>query len=214
MSPIALLGYAASLLIIISVSRTSILQLRIFGLVGSLTFLVYAVVIGAFPVALTNLVLAGLHLYFLSRLWSRKQEFFTALHLTKHSQYLRHFLEFHRDDIVAHQPGFEFDARDDQIRAFVLRDTVPTGVFIGRACADGSVEVELDYVVPQYRDMKVANYLYSPKSGIFADDAGSRTIWTRVGNEAHVAYFKRLGFDEVVVDGRPALAMELADLMQ
>ena len=212
MSPVIIVGYLASLLIIISVSRTSILQLRIFGLIGAVTFLIYSIAIGAYPVAITNIVLAGLHLFFLTKLWSRKREFFTALRLRKDSQYLRHFLDFHRDDIQNHQPGFVFDPRDDQIRAFVLRDTVPTGVFIGRSCADGSVEIELDYVVAQYRDMKVAKYLYSMRSGIFGGITNQR-VWTKTGNDVHVRYFKRLGFGETVIEDEPALAMDLAELV-
>ena len=120
MDPATLLGYAASLLIIGSVSRTSILQLRILGFIGALTFLAYGLVIGAYPVVLTNVVLAGLHGYFFLQIWSRRREFFTSLPLRKDSQYLRHFLRFHGDDIKAHQPGFRLRAHrwaDSSFRA-------------------------------------------------------------------------------------------------
>ncbi len=212
MGPAELLGYAASLLIIGSVSRTSILQLRILGFIGALTFMTYGLIIGAWPVALTNVVLAGLHGYFLIQMSLRTREFFTSLPLRKDSQYLRHFLEFYGDDIRDHQPGYEFVPADDQIRAFVLRDMAPAGVFIGRGCDDGSIEIELDYVIPKYRDLKVARYLYSEQSGIF-NQVRDRRIWTAAGSEAHVDYFERLGFDHANLDDQPVLISDIGDLI-
>lgn len=207
-SPTELIGYLGSLLIIVSLTRTSIVHLRMIGLAGSASFLIYAILIEAYPIAIVNIVIIGVHLYFLRQLLSNKIEFFTSLELNKDSRYLRHFLDFYADDIEAHQPGFEFEPRDDQVRAFILRDTVPAGVFIGKACSDATIEIELDYVVPQYRDFKVANYLYSDRSGIFAK-RGRRRIWTRPGSPEHVAYFERLGFVDTPVQGGPALMADL-----
>ncbi|NND02851.1 MAG: hypothetical protein HKN91_08690 [Acidimicrobiia bacterium] len=207
-SPTELVGYLGSLLIIVSLTRTSILHLRLIGLAGSATFFVYALLIEAYPIALVNVVIITVHLFFLRRLLSTKSEFFTSLELNKNSRYLRHFLDFHGEDIDAHQPGFDFEARDDQIRAFILRDTIPAGVFIGRACSDDTIEVELDYVIPQYRDFKVANFLYSDRSELFAH-RGRRKIWTRPGSDVHAAYFERLGFSPTTIQGGPALMADL-----
>lgn len=208
LSPVELIGYLGSLLIIVSMTRTSILHLRLIGLAGSVTFLTYSTLIEAYPIAVVNVVIAGVHLFFLRQLLSRKTEFFGSLELHKNSQYLARFLDFHRDDIEAHQPGFRFTARDDQLRAFILRDMVPAGVFIGRTCGDDSIEVELDWVVPQYRDFKVAEYLYSDRSNIFAHRT-RRRIWARPGSSEHVRYFEGLGFRPTIVEGAPALMADL-----
>ena len=211
-SPTELVGYLGSLLIIVSLTRTSILHLRLIGLAGSASFLLYSLLIEAYPIAVVNVVIIGVHLYFLRQLLSKKHEFFTSLELNKDSRYLRHFLEFHGADIESHQPGFAFDARDDQVRAFILRDTVPAGLFIGRTCDDATIEVELDYVAPQYRDFKVANFLYSDRSGVFAE-RGRRRIWTRPGSDLHVDYFTRMGFTPATVQGGPALMADLDAVM-
>lgn len=192
-SPTELVGYLGSLLIVVSLTRTSLLHFRLVGLAGSGTFLVYSLLIQAYPIAVVNVVIIGVHSFFLRQLLSTKHEFFTSLELHGNSRYLRHFLDFYRDDIQDYQPGFTFEPRDDQVRAFILRDTIPAGVFIGRACADDTIEVELDYVAPPYRDFKVAEYLYSDRSQIFGA-AGRRRIWTEVGNDEHAAYFRRFGF--------------------
>lgn len=212
-SPVELIGYAGSLLILTSMTRTSILQLRIIGLLGSMAFFIYGILIAAYPIAIVNVAIVGVHVFFLRQLLSKKIEFFTSLELNKDSRYLDHFLTFYADDIAAHQPGFRYVARDDQVRAFVLRDTVPAGVFIGRTCDDDSIEIELDYVVPQYRDFKVAEFLYSDRSHLFAH-RGHRRIWARPGNEVHVKYFERLGFHEAMVDGEPALVADLESMLR
>ena len=211
-SPTELVGYLGSLLLVISLTRTSLLHLRLVGTAGSAAFVVYSLLISAYPVALVNLVIIGVHLYFLRQLLSKKIEFFTSLELNRDSRYLRHFLDFHSDDIAAHQPGFEFDPRDDQVRAFILRDTVPAGVFIGRTCQNDTIQVELDYVVPQYRDFKVADFLYSDRSQIFSSRS-RRRIWTRPGSKAHIAYFERLGFSPTTMEDGPALLADLDAVM-
>jgi hypothetical protein len=212
-SPVELVGYLGSLFIIISMTRTSILHLRLIGLAGSVTFLMYSILIEAYPIAVVNVVIIGVHLFFLRQLLSKKTEFFSSLALHKNSQYLARFLDFHRDDIEAFQPGFEFDARDDQLRAFILRDMVPAGVFIGRTCADNSIEVELDWVVPQYRDFKVSEYLYSDRSEIFSH-SNRRRIWARPGSADHVRYFEGLGFRPTIMEGAPALMADLGEVVR
>lgn len=207
-SPVELVGYLGSLLIVISLTRTSILHLRLVGLAGSTAFLVYSILIEAYPIAVVNVVVIGIHIFFLRQLLSKTKEFFTSLELNKDSQYLRHFLSFYSDDIQSHQSGYEFEARDDQVRAFILRDLVPAGVFIGRTCDDGTIEVELDYVAPQYRDFKVAEFLYSDRSKIFgAHDC--RRIWAQPGSEVHVEYFEKMGFKPTTLDGNQVLMADL-----
>ena len=210
--PVELIGYLGSLLIVLSMTRTSILHLRLIGLAGSATFLTYSILIAAYPIAIVNVVLIGVHIFFLRQLLSKKTEFFSSLELNKDSQYMRYFLDFHSKDIDAHQPGFRFEARDDQLRAFILRDMVPAGLFIGRTCSDDSIEVELDYVLPQYRDFKVAGFLYSDRSGIFSHST-RRRIWARPGSAEHAKYFERFGFKPATVDGAPALMANLDEVL-
>ena len=212
LSPTELVGYLGSLLIVISLTRTSLLHFRLVGLAGSSTFLLYSLLIEAYPIAVVNVVIIGVHLFFLRQLRSTTHEFFTSLELNRNSRYLRHFLDFHSEDIEEHQPGFTFEPRDDQVRAFILRDTVPAGVFIGRACADGTIEIELDYVAPAYRDFKVADYLYSDRSQIFRAE-GRRRIWTNVGSDDHAQYFRRFGFSPTRREGTIVLMANLDAVM-
>ena len=51
-----LVGYVASILVAISLMMSSILKLRLINLVGSAAFVVYGALIGAYPVAVVNLL--------------------------------------------------------------------------------------------------------------------------------------------------------------
>lgn len=188
------IGYLGSALLIVSMTRTSILKLRIFGLIGSLVFFVYSLLIEAYPIAVVNVVILSVHIFFLRQLLSKKIEFFKILEVHPESRYLEYFLEFHADEIRAFQPGFAYQPEEGQIRAFILRDLVPAGLFIGRACRDHSVEVQLDFVIRQYRDFRVGEFVYSKRSGLFRDPKCTRA-WSETGNTSHNDYLERMGFE-------------------
>lgn len=204
------IGYLGSALLIVSMTRTSILKLRVFGLVGSLVFLTYSLLIKAYPIAVVNVVIAAVHIFFLRELLSRKTEFFTILEVRPESRYLEYFLDFHAEEILRFQPGFRYEPSGDQIRAFILRDLVPAGLFIGRACEDHSVEVQLDFVIPQYRDFRVGEFLYSERSGLFRDPRCTRA-WSPAGTLAHNEYLERMGF-ELTSDPEPTYEKDLRPL--
>ncbi|MEL6892675.1 MAG: uroporphyrinogen decarboxylase [Actinomycetota bacterium] len=63
-----LIGFAGSALIIGSVLMRSVVRLRVLGLSGSLTFIVYGVVLGAWPIVVTNGLTTAIHVARLRRL--------------------------------------------------------------------------------------------------------------------------------------------------
>lgn len=189
-------GYLASGLIILSITQKSILRLRIFGLIGGLTFLVYSIVIEAYPIAIVNLIAASIHAWYLRKLINRKDEVFRLLQVRPESRYLADFLDFYSDDIQGKlQPEFRHDPRPGQMTTFILRDMVPAGLFIGEQAADGTFEVKLDYVIPQYRDFKIARFVYAPESPIMANIAPT-CAWTRATNPVHAKYLRQVGYRE------------------
>ncbi len=191
---IEVIGYIGSGLVILSLLQKSILRLRTIGLVASLTFLVYSISIEAYPIAVVNVVAAAIHLYYLRKLVRRKHEIFTILRLRPDGRYLRYFLDFYKDDIAGrYQPNFTYEPTPNTIAVFMLRDMVPAGLVVARLHGDSSFEILLDYVIPQYRDFKLANWLYSEDSGI-ADETNSRLAWTRITTPDQEQYFTRIGF--------------------
>ncbi len=198
---VELVGYAASGLIVVSITQKSILRLRLLGLVGGVTFLVYSLLIEAYPIAAVNLVASGIHLWYLRRLVRRKEEVFRVLHVLPDSRYLHDFLDFYRDDIQGrYQPEFDYVPSPDLVTAFVLRDMVPAGLLIGERREDDTFEVTLDFVIPQYRDFKIGSYVYSRESSLFGERPPA-SVWATASNKDHAAYLRRMGFSRCPDDG-------------
>lgn len=61
MSPIELLGYAASAGVVLSFAMKSVVRLRTVSVVGSGLYVAYGVIIGAWPVVVTNAVVVALN---------------------------------------------------------------------------------------------------------------------------------------------------------
>jgi hypothetical protein len=197
---VELLGYLASAIIIVSITQTSILRLRLLGLVGALAFLGYSLAIGAYPIAVVNVVAASIHLWYLRRLIGHTDEVFRLLHVLPSSVYLLDFLDFYDDEIHGRfQPEFTFHPRPDQVRAFILRDMVPAGLLIGEREGDGTFRVDLDFVIPQYRDFKIGRYVYSAASGLFGGSTPT-CVWARASTPEHAKYLRRMGFSACADD--------------
>jgi hypothetical protein len=197
---VELFGYLASTLIILSIIQTSILRLRLLGLAGALAFLGYSLAIGAYPIAVVNVVAATIHLWYLRRLIRRKDEVFRLLQVLPDSRYLLDFLDFYDDEIHGRfQPEFEYRPRADQLHTFILRDMVPAGLLIGRPEGDGTFRIDLDFVIPQYRDFKIGRYVYSSDSGLFGGSTPT-CVWTRASTPDHAKYLRRMGFSACADD--------------
>ncbi len=60
-----LVGFLGSALIVTGVMMRRVQWLRAFALAGSMTFVVYGVLLGAWPIVLTNVITTSLHGYHL-----------------------------------------------------------------------------------------------------------------------------------------------------
>ncbi len=207
-----LIGYFGSALVVASLSMKSILRLRLVGLAGAIVFCTYGILIGAYPIVITNLVIIGIHSFFLRQLLGSKPVF-TVLEVRQGSRYLEYFIDHYIDDIRQEfLPGFHFEPKPDRYRAFILRDMVPTGLFICDLDGTDTAKVQLDYVIPAYRDLKVARFLYSASSAIFSDPTISH-VESPPGTRKYNEYLLRMGYDKVAAsDGRDVYRLRLADL--
>ena len=189
---VEIVGYIGSGLVVLSLAQRSILRLRVIGLVGSLTFLAYSLLIEAYPVAIVNSIAAAIHAFYLRKLISRPQAVFSTLAVQPDSAYLRRFLEFHEADIARYQPEFTAHLTDDLHSTLLLRDMVPAGLVLYREEEFG-VKIVLDYAIPEYRDFKLGSYLFSEQSGVFS--AGTR-LWSLASTPEHGRYLERMCFTE------------------
>jgi ribosomal protein S18 acetylase RimI-like enzyme len=187
-----LVGYLASVLIAISVMNTNVLRLRLFNTAGAAFFTAYGFLIKAWPVAGLNLFIVCVNVFHLYRIF-RSREYFKLLEVKPDSAYLNHFLSHYLRDIRKYIPGYEYSPSADQLTLFVLRNTVPAGVFIAQLRPNGDLHVQLDYVTPDYRDLKVGEFLLHQELAFFRA-RGVRRIISPAGTGRHAEYLKKMGF--------------------
>lgn len=193
-SGLQLLGYAASILIAVSLLMRSIVRLRVINMLGAATFSVYGFLIGAYPVGILNMMTTAINVVQLARL-QRRREIFRTLEIRPDSPYLRYFLDFQADDIRHFFPRFRYDVDSPEpgrLVVLVLRDLVPAGMLLGTIHGD-RLDVQLDYVVPQFRDLKVGRFLFKDEIDFFRS-RGIREIVSPADTPEHVRYLERVGF--------------------
>ena len=188
-----IVGYAASVLVAISLMMSNIIQLRIVNMIGAATFSVYGILIGSIPVAGMNGFIVLINIYYLTQIYS-DVEYFQILKVSKDSEYLETFLNFYQDQIVVFQPDFHSITSEDDLNIFVLRDMVPAGLLVGNIEERNKLVVKLDFVVPQYRDFKIGKFLFDENRSYFREK-GIKEIVAAPGNNKHNQYLEEMGFE-------------------
>lgn len=187
-------GYLGSALVVVSLLMTRILRLRVIGLMGSATFLLYGLLIGSVPIVITNAVIIGINATFLWRA-TRVKEWFSLLEVRPSSRYLNEFLRFYHDDILKHQTGWNGVVDGDDLAVLVLRDMQPAAAVVG-PIDSGVLELKLDYAIPRFNDYRMGRFLYESNAQFFAEK-GINTITATAGTKPYIRYLKKMGFVEV-----------------
>ena len=198
LSPEALVGYLASALVVISLTMTSVVRLRFISLIGSITFLIYGLLIESAPIVITNAAIIVINAWFL------RKEFASgttggvdlgASHIRPDSPFLRDFVDFHLADIHRYQPDFELSTGDDVTAWLLNRDGLPAGLLIGRRSGT-TLTIDLDYVLGPWQDSRLGHWLFGRGADVFRRD-GITIVRSRGSTEAHRKYLERIGFHPV-----------------
>lgn len=198
MQLIEIIGYAASVLIAVSLMMSSIVKLRIINLFGASLFSTYGFIIGAYPVGILNGFITLVDIYYLSEIFLKKEnEYFRVLEVKTNSEYLNYFLQFYEKDIKKFIPSFSFNPCESCHVMFVLRNTIPAGLVISEYSANDSIHVRLDYAIPGYRDFKMGKYVFNE---IFKQKK-VKYIYSDPGNEKHELYLRKMGFVKIELNG-------------
>ncbi len=147
-----LIGYLASILVALSLMMRSILRLRLINLLGAAFFTAYGLLIAAYPVAVLNGLIVGINLYYLYEM-KRAKNYFTILETHHDAAYLSMFLRYYAEDIKRFFPSFSYSPRERHLIWFIPRDLVPVGLFIAEPKDPDTLSIQLDYVIPGYRDL-------------------------------------------------------------
>ncbi len=188
-------GYVASAIIALSMTMNSIVKFRWINLVGALSFATYGFLINAIPVTFLNGFIALVDIYYLSKIYSKKEHFET-LEVRSDNKFLIRFLKFHDKEIQKFFPGFSYKPEMNTISFFVLRNMNVAGIFLAHRENNDTLKVGLDYVVPEYRDFKNGHYIYHRLRNKFIKQ-GLKKVVIPVYSKKYAAYLKKMGFKKV-----------------
>ncbi len=186
-----MIGYLGSVVVAISLMMRSLLRLRVINSIGCVVFVVYGILIHAYPVAILNGFIVCINLFYLARMFAQK-DYFQLLEVSHESAYVRSLLNFYQDEIKQIFPDYVHNTQPDRPTWLVLRNMVPAGVFVLEREA-AQARILLDYVIPTYRDFRVARFLYQEKAAYFHSRGIERFI-SAPGRPRHARYLERMGF--------------------
>lgn len=189
------IGYTASIIIVLSMMMNSIIKFRWINLLGASLFSFYGFLIGAVPVGILNGIIVLVDIYYLVIIFSKKEKF-EILEINASSEYLIRFLKFHDKRIQTYCPGFLYQPNENTVSFFILRDMSVAGFYLAHRENQTELHVDLDYVLPEYKDFKNGKYVYFNLKQKFID-AGFTSIVAEGNNVKYFNYLKKLGFKEL-----------------
>ena len=201
LSGVELVGYLASALVVLSLTMTSVVRLRMVSLCGSLTFFVYGMLIESVPIIITNSSIAVINVWFLRKEFASGGPHGRDLGISRirpDSPFLADFVAFHLTDIHRFQPDFHLPAGDDIVTLLLNRDGLPAGLLIGRR-QGSTLTIDLDYVLGPYRDSRLGQWLYGPGADVFRFQ-GIDELRSAGTTDTHRKYLERVGFQASTTD--------------
>lgn len=190
------IGWAGSAVLVWSLWQARVLRFRALNLAASVVLAGYNAVLAVWPMVAMNAVIALIDLYHLARLVRTRDDEHTyeVVEVGPNEDYLRHVLRRHAEDIERHNPGFLWDGAAPGRSAFlVVRDSETVGVVLLSDAGGGTARVELDYVLPRFRDFSVGKFVYR-RDGLLASRGFRRLVAPTDRMVDARDYFPRVGF--------------------
>ncbi len=187
-----ILGYVASLVVLISLVMSSIKRLRWINLAGAVLFSVYGFMINSIPTGLMNLGIVLINIYYLVQIYS-KSDYFTYLIVDHQSRFLRKLLKTQTEEVEKFFPGFDLDNVTEEHLCFIsLRNLNAAGVLILKPNKD-ELEVVIDYALKQYRDFKTTMFIIERETEHLYDNGFKRVVF-RINDTSQVKYLSKMGY--------------------
>jgi hypothetical protein len=200
MDILQIIGYVGSVLIALSLMMSNIVKLRWINLFGAGTFAAYGLLINAYPVFALNGFIVLVDLFYLIKL-SRQKDAFELIQIDAHqSPFLKMFVKYHQSEIIKYFPDFDLAKLNNPRTIFILRNLLPVGLFICLPYRKRMLEIKIDFVIKEYRDLKNAHYLFHSRSEIFKEQ-GFQAFIIKSEIDAHISYIKKMGFQLKEIDG-------------
>lgn len=189
-----ILGYVGSVLVAISLMMGNIKRLRWINLLGAAVFSSYGFLIEATPVFLLNGWIVLVDIYYLVRIYQFKDNFDMVKLSSVRTPLFELLIQRYGADIVQYFPHATVDQLDDAVALLIFRNMKPVGLFAYQQHNEvGVVEVLIDYVIPDARDFKTAQFLFGQHTSRLRGEGIHRLV-SYSDRPAHIAYLRKMGF--------------------
>ncbi len=197
MTFLELFGYFGSLLIAISLMMSNLKKLRWINLIGAAIFSTYGFLIESPPVFILNGWIVLINTYHLIRLYQFQDNFDMVRLSSVRTQLFELLMQRYGDDIQTFFPEATIEQMEKATALLIFRNMKPVGLFVYRRLEHepATIEVLVDYVIPESRDFKTAQFLFSRHSTQLRKEA-INTVLSRSKRPGHIAYLKQMGFEE------------------
>ena len=78
---------------------------------------------------------------------------------------------------------------------------VPAGVFLASEYDKSTLQIELDFVIPEYRDFKIGRYVFENRKDYFLDMGYSKFV-SATANDEQIKYLLKMGFVKQEENGK------------
>ncbi len=202
------LGYLASFMLALGLLVNNDLKFRWFNTCGNVAFIIYGIIISAYPVLLTNVILICINVFYLYRIYNRK-EYFELIEFDNGGVMVDRFLSFYKEDIANYFPDFNREQMIGNLNFVVLRDLVIANIFSAKKDAAGNAEVILNYTVPKYRDFKVGRYIFDSEKDFLLSKGVRKVYYRKIANEKHKRFLEVTGFSTDEINDQPCIARNI-----
>lgn len=193
-----LVGYLASALLALSLLVNNDLRFRWLNMFGCLAFIVYGIIIDAFPIVLTNSILLCINVFYLVKIYRTKEDF-DLLEFDAGDKIIGKFLSYHAKDIQNYFPEFRLQDRESDIRFVVLRDMAIANIFVASVNGNGEGIIRINYTVPKYRDFKIGRYIFEKEDRFLLSKGMHQLVYQKVHNKNHEQFLQVMGFEKTRV---------------
>jgi hypothetical protein len=193
------IGYLASLFLAVSLLMTNTLKFRWFNTLGNVAFVIYGVLINAFPIIVANSVLLCINIYQLSKLYKYKEQFLFAT-VSPSDEIVKQFVNFYKKDIAVFFPNFNLHDNGNKISFMVLRNLNIACLFIAEKTNHQEAVVDIDYTIANFRDYKVGKFIFETEKQFLLANKVKKIVYKKVDNKKHLDFIKAMGFKEELVD--------------
>ena len=183
-----LFGYLGTALVILSMMMSSVVRLRIINISGGIISMIYAILTHTMPVVVLNATLICINAFQIVRFY-RGRTLFCATPVRSGDAALSRLVSVAAGDLERYFPDAARDIERATDAYIIFSQTRAVGVFA--AVREGErMQVLIDYVLPEYRDLSVARYLFPTLKA-----AGIRTLVASSCPLAeHRRYLFKMGF--------------------